>query len=465
MRLQLINSPLPNSISSCLRSKCYPPLNLISIATHVKNEIPDIKLDIIDGEIMEQRKLLNLINSDIVGISSNSLSYRSAVLIAQHIKEKNPKCTVILGGAHATHMWERILTKRNCFDILVIGQGEYAVVDILKKRELKNIPNIAYFDRNSNEIKKNSILEIPINSLPLPDYSIINLANYHKNFQINYSDKEELNGIPVYSSTGCKWRIKTGGCIYCSIPNKNFSLISPSKYWDYIQKMNDKFNIDFFWDVSDTFTSDDNWVNEVLDEKPKNLNVSFHVYARVDDLSVSKIKKLKLIGMKEVLVGIESFNNKMLNSAKKGFTYNKIKTVLKELNKQNVKVALSFVLGLPGESANTLEDTYNRLLEINWMNNVIENHASILIPLPGSRIFDELMEKEYFQNKYGKEDLINLTQFQIDYLEKFTKCKAKEIFEYFVKIENVFKSGGPFFLDKSNAVYEKINYRELFYSK
>ena len=95
MRLQLINSPLPAYMSTCLRSKCYPPLHIVSLATYIKNIISDIEINILDGEILGIDEVIRKANADVIGISSNTLSYESAVDIATRIKQKSKRTRII----------------------------------------------------------------------------------------------------------------------------------------------------------------------------------------------------------------------------------------------------------------------------------------------------------------------------------------------------------------------------------
>lgn len=460
MKLQLVNAPLPNYMSDCLRSKCYPPLQLVSLATYVRSKNQDVEIEILDGELIEFDTLVNAIDADIVGISSNSLSYESAVIIANNIKNNSPNSQIILGGPHATHQWEYILKNRDCFNVIIIGQGEYALVDLVNNKSLEKIPNIALKKTKTNNIIKNEQIDIPINRLPFPDYSTINLEKYHSNFQIHYSDKSQKRCIPVFSSTGCQWRIKTGGCIFCSIPHHQFSVVNADSYWRYIQNLIYHYNIDFIWDVSDTFTSNKDWLNELVKFKPKDMDVAFHVYARIDDLYEDTVKKLNIIGVKEVLLGIESFDNEMLRSANKGLSRNKILNILKLLNEYQIDVAVSFVLGLPGESEETLKTTSDYLHEIAWMDNIIENHASVLIPLPGSRIYNEILNEPHLSKKYLGKDLIDLNEFQKDYLNSYTKCGAEIVYKYYTEIDSIFRSAGPFFIDKRSPIYKLINFKD-----
>lgn len=460
MKIQLLNSPLPNYISTCLRSKCYPPLSLVSLATYIHKKLPLVNIEILDGEIFGIDALIEKADSDIIGISSNSLSYESAVEIAEKIKKRNPKSTIILGGAHATHLFKEILFNRKCFDVVVLGQGEQTIVDILSGIPLKKIQNCAYFENGCVRISGTKRQDIQINALPFPDYSILSLEEYYRNFQIHYPEKMRKYGMPIYSSTGCYWREKTGGCTYCSIPNKEYSIIDPELYWDYIISLVSNLGIDFIWDVSDTFTSDIQWLKHLANSAPKNIDVNFHVYARIDDLSEFSISLLKKIGIREILVGIESFDNRMLNSAHKGINQDSVINALYLLNRYNIDVAVSFVLGLPDEDETSLNNTLKCLKDISWMNNIIENHTSILIPLPGSDIYNRILRDPMIGKKYLDKDIVNLSELQKDYLDKFTVCGSDVVFDYYLKIDSIFKSAGPFFIDKRAPIYRNMNFKE-----
>jgi radical SAM superfamily enzyme YgiQ (UPF0313 family) len=461
MKIQLVNSPLPNFMSSCLRSQCYPPLNLISLSTHIAHNFSNISVEILDGEILGLDKLLEMMDADIVGISSNSLSYESAVYIAKHLKAKTPTTPIILGGAHASHAYREILVNQNCFDFVVIGQGEQAIVDILNGRSKELISNLAYI--KNGKIIRNKSNFIDINSLYPPDFSRIELIDYFANFSNHYNAKKEKRGIPVQSSTGCSYRMNHGGCIYCSIPNLKHTLIDPKKYWDSILKLNCSTNADFFWDISDTFTSNIDWLEELAEKKPSKLKIDFHVYARIDNINERTLNSLKIIGVKEVLIGIESFNDEMLETCNKGIDNHQINTSLVLLNQYGIDVAVSFVLGLPNESDATLAYTLEQLRGLNWMDNIIENHASVLIPLPGSRIFNQILANSKFREKYLGKDIINLFEFQKDYLNEFTKCGADKVYEYYLEIDKLFQSAGPFFIDKRAPIYKQINFKEELY--
>lgn len=460
MKIQLINSPLPSYISTCLRSKCYPPLHLISLATYIKNTISEADIEILDGEIIGKNRILEKANSDIIGISSNSLSYESAVEIATNIKKRNPNTKIILGGIHATNIAEDILNNRDCFDILVIGQGEQSITDILNNKPWKEISNYVFKDSKSKQTLKSFNKQLDINELPSPDYSTICLNDYFNHFQNNYFDKIYSKGIAVYSSTGCEWRIKSGGCSYCSIPNKNYSIISVKRYWKHIYELIAEFGIDFIWDVSDTFTSNIKWLESLVVAKPRNIDVGFHVYARIDNLDNYCISLLKQVGVKEVLIGIESFDNKMLKSAKKGFNFDKIIKSLNLLNEYKINVAISFVLGLPGEDEVSLKTTLENVKRISWMKNIIENHVSVLIPLPGSLIYREIIEDPILGAKYKGKDLLNFSELQRDYLDKFTICGSETVYDYYIKIDSFFRSAGPFYCDKNSSIYKFIHFKE-----
>ncbi len=380
MKLQLINSPLPLTTSGCLRSSCYPPLNLISLGTYVTQTSNGVDVQILDGEIIGMDGVIGSLNADVYGISSNSISYESAVVIGEYIKRRDPRATVALGGAHATNFAGAILRHRKCFDHVVVGQGEAALLEIVGWKARQAVHSMGI--RSLHRAPRLSVTTHPIaiGKLPPPDYSLVDITPYNRNFKLHYPTKGRFIGLPLYSSFSCDWRFRSGGCIYCSIPASEPSRISGAQFWNEVLRLRDSYGADFIWDISDTFTSSREWLRSLALTKPESPEVVFHVYVRAGDIDMESVRLLDAIGVQEVMIGVESFDSRMLHNARKGISRKRMDLALNLLNENGIRVAISFVLGLPGESEDSLKVTLDHLSEISWMNNIIENHASVIIP-------------------------------------------------------------------------------------
>ena len=116
---------------------------------------------------------------DILGFSTFSRSGRSAAVISNEVKGRNPNLIVIFGGFYATFNADRILRNYPSVDIIVKGEGENTVVDLvdtLKRRSnLKDVFGIAYRDGDDIFSTPDRPLIQDLNSLPFPDRTLLDV--------------------------------------------------------------------------------------------------------------------------------------------------------------------------------------------------------------------------------------------------------------------------------------------------
>ena len=460
MDLQLINAPLPSDAVCCRRTKAYVPLALLCLATHIQHHSPHLNIEVIDGEITSVEDIIQRTCASIVGISSTSFSYSSAVKIAQSIKSRNPETKIILGGTHASQMPRKILANRSCFDFVVEGQGELPLLSLLKGKEIRSIENCWYKNSDSGEIHHNRQIFTPINDLFFPNYNIVDLQPYFSNFSLRYRSKSFRKGVPIISSTGCKWRMQSGGCIFCSIPNSRVSLLTPSKFWNLVNIVYESTGADFLWDVSDTFTAFPEWISALVELRPHRLPVAFHVYGRPQDITPRLAESLVELGVEEILLGVESFDDHILKLINKGTTKDGILQSLDVLHKYNIKVAISLALGLPEESEASLRKTFETCLKLTDYNNILEFHTGILIPTPGSELFTKMLKNSKLEIQYGSLDILPYEKLMHDYIMTFTNCNPDLIYDYYARIDALFPSAGPFYITKKTSLHTNISYSD-----
>ncbi len=143
-RIQLVH-PTTNYAKS-IHSAVVPPLGLVVIGSEVKKRYPSIELEILDGEILNQKKLEDIVDADLIGISVNQYNYSNGLNIAKIAKRKGS--IVVLGGPHTNYLSSEILKNRPFVDYIVIFQGEKAfpslIESIIKRKDLDGIKNLAY---------------------------------------------------------------------------------------------------------------------------------------------------------------------------------------------------------------------------------------------------------------------------------------------------------------------------------
>ena len=409
MKLQLINAPLAEQYRGISRTGVFPPLNLITLATYVNSKLPETEIEILDGDIITLDEILNSIDADIVGISPKILTYDNSLKIAEKVKQLNSK--VVFGGPHASTLYSNILKNRPYVDYVVIGDGEQALVNLLNQISLDKINNLAY--RSGKVICKNQINYINLNSTPFQNNQLINLQPYFDNLRNRFQNHAIKKGISVHSQKGCVWQNDHGGCIFCRQFDSNLRFRSPRNLWKEIEQLCDSLDIDYIWNVSDTITGSKNWLREFYLTKPQRINPKLLVYSRSDEIDDEVADFLKNINCYEVLIGVESGNNERLKFTNKGFTKEDSLRAINLLTQRGIYTYPSFVLGLPGETENSVNDTIEFSQQLLNKAKIYQLACSTLVPLPDSFVFKKMMKINRLREKY-----INIDNFDVEELRK-----------------------------------------------
>jgi radical SAM superfamily enzyme YgiQ (UPF0313 family) len=440
-KIQLINPPMDEGYSHSLRTGIYPPLNLGVIASFIKKNVANYQIELFDGEIESLESIKSKVNADFVGINCNTLTYKTALEIS--IIAKNKGATVFLGGPYASIMAEEILGNQSYIDCIVIGDGEKPIKMILDNMPYDIIPNLAY--RKNGSIVKNRIEKTNLSEMAIPDYCNLPLDKYFSNHRERYGHFKPFNSsLAIYSMKGCEWRDKTnGGCVFCMIPHYGVTHKKPSHVWNEIVYFHELYGVDSFWEVSDSFVDNDEWLKEFRDSKPNGLDISLHIYGRANNINPEKAKLLKEIGVFEVFIGAESGDNQILRNTRKGITTNTTRRAIQALKSEGINVIVSFVLGLPGETRESLARTVAFTKELASYGNINETSTSIMFPMPGSNAFKDLMNIEGMNEKYSS-DIIDYEELKRDWLKYFTNVSFEMLEEALGEITSKFALNSTF---------------------
>ena len=229
VKILLLNPPMNygayNEAGRLYLDKSYPPLGLGYIAAVMEKEGYDVEaFDLIDTSFEDAEKILKKANPQIVGISCNLTDYRwGSFRIAQIAKRVNPNTIVVMGGSHATHLYQQILVNFPV-DFIVRFEGELTFLELVKalteRSDLNRVKGIAYKNEAGSIIKNEDRPPIAdLDSLPFPAYHFFNFERYiHYSSPIRFKGKEakELKSSNLMASRGCPFN-----CQYCSV----------TKYW------------------------------------------------------------------------------------------------------------------------------------------------------------------------------------------------------------------------------------------
>lgn len=432
MKAQLI---VPNQdIGRSFNSGQWPPLGLLSIASYCQNRNPGLEIEIIDGELVNKEIIFDRIKTGeagVVGISCNSFNYINGLEIAESAKLSGKR--VYMGGPHPSALAETILRKRSSIDAVIRYDGERAFNDLINNKVFEEISNLIF--RFGNRIKSNPIHLNHLYQIEI-DFNLINLESYQKNHHKIYPFLSKESMI-YFTHIGCKWRQISDGCVFCAIPEPKQIYQNQEKIWGDFKRFKEKYGIKLIKDYGDTFTADKGWVRNFLTARPKELeDMQLLVYGASRDIDEEMAGLLKELNVKYVFVGFESGNDKILKNLNKGTNTKRNLEAAQRLIDNGIGIFASYILGGPGETEETIEDTFNLAKRISEYGagkgpdgrNLVElSNASPFIVMPGTRIYNEL---------FGHEDDLFLCE---DYTKEFIrkKCNFKHSSEkaYIMLIE------------------------------
>lgn len=284
----------------------------------------------------------------IIAISPYVTSYPELVKFGETLKKEFPHIKIILGGHFATLHRSRLIREFNWIDGIIVGEGEYTLLELCQKENWENITG--FYNRKNQFIKRKRIIEL--DELP---------------FQTRYLSKEELQGQPysLVTSRGC-----FGNCSFCSMLSfysHNEGPIqtarSAKNVIDEMELLTKKYDVRSFKIVDDNFFRADDIENKFLKElkseiKKRGLQPLIRLSARPDDITEERAKLLKDIGVQVIAIGGESSVEKSLELFNKNITVEITEKSIAILKKHNVKVLLNFIVFDPTLSFENLKQNF-----------------------------------------------------------------------------------------------------------
>ncbi len=396
MKFSLVNAGPNIGLDERERRKAlssFPPLGILYLATVLQQN--GVEVSALDQAakgytIEETVKWIEKEDSDILGFSTFSASGRTAALISEKVKEKNPNITIIFGNYYATFNPERILRKYPSVDIIVRGEGENTTIELLdylkKGDDLRKVRGITF------RSKDNSIVSAPerplikdLDSLPFPDRKLVD-EEYHCIIAgANVAPKKFTS---VVSSRGCVYR-----CRFCSCTQFARNIWRPRSVKNTMDELHFLASEGYeqFIFTDDSFTLDPKRVTELCRAMRKErLDMDWICEGRVDNCSYEILLEMAKAGCKILFFGIESANQRILNYYNKKVTPEQSKTAVKTARKAGIDVIVgSFIVGAPDETKEEVQNTINFAKKIP----IDIPQFNILGVYPGTDLWDEFESK------------------------------------------------------------------------
>lgn len=323
---------------------------------------------------------LPLTDGDIVGITSFTQNYNSALRLAANIKRAAPSVPVIIGGNHVSFLPESMSQD---MDVAVIGEGEETLLDLMKlwfdgpfnRDGLRQIAGLAFRENGDLVRTQPRVFCEDLDRIPPPARFLTH-------------SKSRYDRCEIITSRGCPYK-----CIYCgsSALWRRIRFHSVEYVIAELDQVIETYNPRQVLFVDDLFVARKDRFSAIMDHirrKGYNKRMSFYFTAHANLVTPELCETMHGVTC-TVAMGLETGSDRVLKQIKSG-------AVSVEKNRQavellashaNIKPAGAFMVGLPGETLEDMEMTYGFLKS----NPLSVAAVSVVTPFPGTQLWADAL--------------------------------------------------------------------------
>lgn len=368
MKVHLVNPPSPGEFGFTREGRCmqkegvwtttWPPISLTETAAVLVQRGHEVKVNDCSVEGVDSEKLKQIVadfQPDLFIMNSTTPSLNFDMTIPAMIKEVSPASRIAAFGIHVGTLPDDSFKLSDALDFIVRGEPEMTIADLADSLanggEVENIPGLSF--RINGSVHHGPPREFikDINELPYPAWDLIDLDNY----KLPFSGRRFLM---VTTARGCPYK-----CTYCvaqSYYGKKVRIRKPELIVDELEHLKQKYGVEdfFFWSESFTIVKKaiKDLCREILD---RNLNIRWVCNSRVDNIDLELLELMKKAGCWMISYGVESGEQRILDEIKKDITVEEIRAAIALTRKVGFQIAGHFVLGLPGDTKESLKKTYD----------------------------------------------------------------------------------------------------------
>ncbi|MDD5691777.1 MAG: radical SAM protein [Candidatus Omnitrophica bacterium] len=408
------------------------PFFLAYSASLLKSNNKDVKLiDAIAGRLDEQRVMdeIKAAGPGLIVIETSTPSFDNDIRLAYEIKRKNPYSRTALCGPHATTYAKDILGRHDYIDFILMGEYEYTLLSLAKELggsgNLRPVLGLAYRDNEDILVNKPRPTIENLDDLPYPERQLPDIYRYNDGFA----------GLPVpnvqmWSSRGCPYQ-----CIFCLWPQvmygeRKYRKRNPEDVVKEMERLIREFNFKAVYFDDDTFNIDKAHVLGICDGiKRRGIKIPWAAMARADLMEEELLRSMAGAGLYALKYGIESADSKVLKLCKKEMDLLHAEKMIKYTKDLGIKVHLTFCLGLPGETKQSIQES----IDFIGRTKPDSLQFSLATPFPGT---------EFFRDLEGKGSLLSANWPDYDGNNKYI-CRTEELDALDLeKVKSFFSSGG-----------------------
>lgn len=440
MKMLLINPP----IREWAKPNCIP-VGLGYIAAVLQQEGHDVEVMDINAfrwNIEEVERRIKEAEFDLAGIGGMVTIYRYIKWLVSTLKKYHPEKKIIVGGSAATSV-PRTLLERTATDIACIGEGEQTIKEVVwaleKGEDLSQVDGIWFKDeRNGIHATKPREPIKDLDSLPLTPYDLFPMDIYLRNpvgapninKWVDGNQVDDTLSINLFATRGCPYK-----CIYCyhDFMGSGYRTRSPQNVLDEMKSLYQRYGVKYFHFIDDEFVMNKRFIYEFCRKvRESGLGFTWGCSGRVNLMTEDLIATMANSGCVLIGYGIESGSQKMLDIMRKRVTVEQAKQAVKLTQKYLGWADCSFMIGIPGETRETIQETIDFCKALNLVPEVV----FFATPYPGTELYELAKaqgkigdEEEYVLRlgEQGEQISANLTDFTDEELKAIKEKMVQEL--------------------------------------
>lgn len=394
MRVLLVNPPRFEGIPVVREERCeiiernsvLPPYSLLQIASLLRGRQHEVELIDANGEDISYPTFESLISKkdyDAIIFRFTPTTFDWDMKVTTISKKYSDAYTI--GICWTLNSFTKdVMNEAENLDIYLRHEYESVTTELIDtlsiSTDLSNVNGIAY--RNNGEMK------ITGDAQPIKNYDDIHTPAYDLLKSFDYYYENTRHGQPftiMYTSKGCPY-----SCIYCTVANTKWKARSAESVIEELRYLKQNYNIKTVTFFDETFTINKKRVEDIcqkmIDEK---MGIKWYCNSRIDLLDKQLVEKMKSAGCRAICMGIETGSQKIIGEVNKKVSVEKAADIIKMVKSTGIKAYCSFVIGLPGENWDTVNET------IEFVKNTLPTGAqfNVAAPYPGTKLYDIAIEK------------------------------------------------------------------------
>lgn len=357
--------------------------------------------------------LLDREKFDVVGVSviAGYYQYKKLLRLSKAINDSKNRPFYLLGGHGPAPAPEYFMAKTGA-DVIVIGEGEVTVVEILQalagKRALSSVNGIAYSENGCCIKTPARALIANIDEIDFPAWDLFPMDHYVllRSFP-HISNSERC--LPVLSGRGCTFE-----CNFCYRMDTGFRPRSVENILEELKILHSDYNVTCIEFSDELLMSSEQRTIEICEGFIRSgINIKWGCNGRLNYAKPDVLRLMKLSGCVFINYGIESLDQKALDSMKKGLSVKMIHEGIKNTLEAGISPGYNVIFGNIGETRESLQLGVDFLLRYSDFSQM--RTIRPVTPYPGSPLYYHAIEQglvegceDFYENKHVNSDLLSI---------------------------------------------------------